>query len=282
MDGATGTEVERRGAQQLNHAWNGGAALSDPEIVRSVHKDYIMNGSELIITNTFANTLHALTDAGEGQKFEKYNSTGVKLAIESREAMNADHVCIAGGISYWTYTNRKPSLSNLESSVITQAQVMKDSGADLLILEMMIDIEQMMVTFNAAKTAALPIWVGLTCELNDNGNTCLRNGDSLQEALDTLIDKEPDAINIMHTEVADVLPALKILNASWNGPVGVYAHSGKMINQEWTFNNVLSPREYQEYAECWINQGINFIGGCCGINVDHIKMLNETINKQNY
>ena len=60
LDGATGTECERRGVPQLKHAWNGGAALSHPEILLDVHKDYIRSGSEIIITNTFANTKHAL------------------------------------------------------------------------------------------------------------------------------------------------------------------------------------------------------------------------------
>ena len=63
MDGATGTEVERRGVAQLNNAWNGGAALSDPDILRKVHEDYIQNGAQIIISNTFANAKHALIDA---------------------------------------------------------------------------------------------------------------------------------------------------------------------------------------------------------------------------
>ena len=140
MDGATGTEVERRGVAQLNNAWNGGAALSDPDILRAVHEDYIQNGAEIIISNTFANAKHALFDAGRGNDFEKLNSRSVQIAVEAREKTNAEHVCVAGGISYWTWTGKKPSLAELESTVTTQAQIMAESGADLLKLEMMIDI----------------------------------------------------------------------------------------------------------------------------------------------
>ena len=84
IDGATGTEAERRGVPQLKNAWNGGAALSHPEILIGVHKDYIKSGSEIIISNTFANTKHALEDAGLSNNFEKYNLEGVRLAIETR------------------------------------------------------------------------------------------------------------------------------------------------------------------------------------------------------
>nr|MCS5633698.1 homocysteine S-methyltransferase family protein [Candidatus Neomarinimicrobiota bacterium] len=58
IDGATGTEVERRGVPQLKNAWNGGAALSHPDIVRQVHQDYINLGAEIVISNTFSTNKH--------------------------------------------------------------------------------------------------------------------------------------------------------------------------------------------------------------------------------
>lgn len=279
MDGATGTEVERRGVAQLNNAWNGGAALSDPDILRAVHEDYIQNGAEIIISNTFANAKHALLDAGRGNDFEKLNSRSVQIAIEAREKTNAEHVCVAGGISYWTWTGKKPSLADLESTVTTQAQIMAESGADLLMLEMMIDIEQMMATYYAAKSSGLPIWIGLTCVSNQQGKICLRDGDPLEQALVLLTDDKPDVINIMHTDVSHVAQALECLKSTWHEPIGVYAHSGKTINGKWTFNDVLSPAEYQQHAKSWMDFGVKFIGGCCGISTKHLALLNETLIK---
>ena len=279
MDGATGTEVERRGVDQLTNAWNGGAALSDPDILRTVHEDYIQNGAEIIISNTFANAKHALTDAGQENNFEKLNSRAVQIAVEARENTRADYVCVAGGISYWTWTDNKPSLSDLKETVITQAQIMAENGADLLMLEMMIDIQQMMVTYEAAKSAGLPIWVGLTCEPDEQGKICLRDGDTLEQALVSLTNDEPDVINIMHTDVSHVIPALNHLKTAWRNPIGVYAHSGKTKNGKWTFNDILSPAEYQQHAKSWIDKGVKFIGGCCGINAEHLRLLNQTLIK---
>ena len=54
LDGATGTECERRGVPQVVNTWNSGAALSHPEIVRSIHEEYIECGAEIIITNKFS------------------------------------------------------------------------------------------------------------------------------------------------------------------------------------------------------------------------------------
>ncbi|MCS5591086.1 MAG: homocysteine S-methyltransferase family protein [Gammaproteobacteria bacterium] len=88
IDGATGTEVERRGVPQLKNAWNGGGALSHPGIVRKIHQDYISRGAEVIISNTFATTKHALADARQEANFETLNKRGVELAIEAREPLN--------------------------------------------------------------------------------------------------------------------------------------------------------------------------------------------------
>ena len=156
---------------------------------------------------------------------------------------------------------------------------MAESGADLLMLEMMIDIEQMMVTYEAAKSSGLPIWLGLACNLNFQGEVCLLGGDSLEQALVSLPNDKPDVINVMHTEVSHVIPALHCLKSVWHKPVGVYAHSGKTINGKWTFNDVISPMDYYQHALSWIDQGVKFIGGCCGVNVKHISLLNEKLIK---
>ena len=82
IDGATGTEIERRGVPQLDNAWNGGGALSHPDILREVHREYIRHGAEVVISNTFATHYHALEDAGVEDRFEDYNRRGVELAID--------------------------------------------------------------------------------------------------------------------------------------------------------------------------------------------------------
>ena len=277
MDGATGTEIERRGVAQLANAWNGGGAMSDPDIVMAVHEEYISKGAEIIISNTFANAKHALRDAGREIDFEQLNHRGVRLAIEAREKSGFADVAVAGGVSYWTFTGKKPSLSELSDSVTLQCRIMREAGADFLILEMMVDIDQMLVTLDAANKSQLPIWIGLSCKPNIYGEMCLRDGDSLETAIKLVSERNPEVINIMHTDVHDVLPALDTLKSLWGGPIGVYAHSGKMIGTQWTFDNVISPKIYRDFAEKWMGCGVKFIGGCCGINANHIGLLSKTI-----
>ena len=63
IDGATGSEVERRGATRLEHTWSGGGTLTHPDMVREIHEDYIRIGANIIISNTFGTSRHILQDA---------------------------------------------------------------------------------------------------------------------------------------------------------------------------------------------------------------------------
>jgi len=277
IDGATGTEVERRGVPQDKNAWNGGAALSHPDIVRQIHQDYINLGAEIVISNTFSTNKHALSDAELGHDFEALNERAVKLAVEAREHLNKDNVLVAGGISYWNWTDNKPSLDELNDSITQQAKIMAHAGADLIMLEMMANIEQMMTTLKAAQASELPVWVGLSCEPDQSRKMCLLDGDSLEDTIHELKSYYPDVINIMHTEVDYIDQCLDILQNEWDGYTGVYAHSGKSIDGDWTFDNIISAEKYCAYSSKWKKRGINFIGGCCGVHTDHIDMMHREL-----
>ena len=274
IDGATGTELERRGVPQIPNAWNGGGALSHPEILEEIHKEYIELGARIIITNTFATGKHTLEDANQIHNFEKLNSQGVLIAKKACKEVNKNSL-IAGGISYWTFTKNKPSLEILRSNVKEQALIFKNNGVNLLILEMMEDIERMMVTLEGAKNANLPIWVGLSCKKDSSGKVVLLSGDPLEKAIDNLNNKNVDLINIMHTEIPLINPCLDILQNKWKGLIGVYAHSGVMEKTKWTFEEVISPEQYSKYVKEWIERGINKVEGCCTITTEHIRYLSE-------
>ena len=111
IDGATGTEAERRGVPQLDNAWNGGGALSHPDIVRQVHLDYLVAGAEMIISNSFATHFHALEAAGEEERFEAYNRQAVELAVEARAEAGRE-----GCLLYTSPSPRDLSTSRMPSS----------------------------------------------------------------------------------------------------------------------------------------------------------------------
>ncbi len=100
LDGAMGTELERRGAPMDGVAWSAAATGSHPHLVREAHEDYIRAGADVIITNTFAASRHVLEAAGLGEEVGALNRRAVALAREARERAAGDApVAIAGSIS---------------------------------------------------------------------------------------------------------------------------------------------------------------------------------------
>ena len=231
----------------------------------------------MIISNTFATCKHTLEDAEEVGNFRELNSSAIKVAKASCSEMGKENVLVAGGISYWSFTGKHPDLGQLKTNISEQAHILRDAGADLLILEMMVDIDRMLVTLEASLESKLPVWVGLSCKKNEKNNMCLLNGEPLDSAVKCLTGRGIDVLNIMHTDVNDVKECLAVVSSEWSGLKGVYAHSGKMIGSEWTFNNVLSKEEYLIFVSEWMKKGINLIGGCCGITTEHMRFIAQKL-----
>jgi S-methylmethionine-dependent homocysteine/selenocysteine methylase len=102
--------------------------------------------------------------------------------------------------------------------------------------------------------------------------TLLRGG-LLAEALEAIEGRNVPLVSIMHTEVEHIDACLDIVADRWSGPVGVYAHSTRWHDDGRLFESTVSPEDYAAHAKSWLERGVQVIGGCCGLGVDHIKAL---------
>ena len=231
-DGATGTEAERRGIR----SWKmpGMAAARSADIIRQIHLDYLDAGAEVVISNSFATHLHALADAGEADRFDDYNRRAVELAVEARDGSDAPGALVGAGMSYWSWTDNPPPAAEMRRAATRQADVMAAAGADVIMLEMMVDLPNLEIMLDAVSGVGLPVWAGLTCRPGDGGVIALRRGGSLSDAVRLLDAHGVDLVNIMHTEVEDISASVAAISELWLGPIGVYAHSSTEIDKQWS------------------------------------------------
>lgn len=276
MDGATGTEIERLGVEPVQYAWSSTGALNGPDIVRSVHASYLEIGAQIVISNTFSTSWQALVNANMSEHFESLNRTGVELACEAISQTGANAL-VAGGISHDHFTGTAPTMDTLDRTVTRQAEIMRDAGASLLILEMMVDIDKTLTLLRAAQRSGLPVWVGFSTSIDPDGSVILNNGLPLAEGINAVAEHNIDLISIMHTEVAHIHTSLQVLNEHWSGHVGVYAHSGRWEDPNWFYDGVISEKDYAAYASEWLDAGVQAIGGCCGIGPGHILALRNLL-----
>jgi len=283
LDGATGTELQRRGVPMHGFAWSAAALDTQPETVRAVHEDYIRAGADAIITNTYSTARHVLEPAGLGDRARALNERAVALAQEAREIAAASRgVAIAGSIS--SFRVSVTPVEQLEASYREQAEVLAEAGVDLIALEMMGSPERAAPAIRAAVATGLPIWVGFSCLLDDDGVVRFFDGgpftDGLAEELALLAGLPPGEVAaiVMHTLTEDTAPALEILLRHWPGPLGAYAHSGTWVDPEWRFDHQISPEDYLGAAQQWVEMGARIVGGCCAIGPEYIRLLKERLS----
>jgi len=280
IDGATGTELQRRGVPMDEVAWSGAAVLSHPNIVRAVHEDYMRAGAEVIIANTFGSTRQMLEPAGFGEHVETVNRRAVELALEARENVGDPSVAVAGSISAMppgfdreAYFSPEAELASYREAIGIQAE----AGADLIALEMMEDTEHAALAMQAAVESKLPVWLGVSCKQTDDGRIIGfgREDTTLAKVLDVLVPMGPSVVNIMHTNAHVIPAALAILRERWDGPTGVYPESGYFTKPNWNFVDVIPPDELVDEAKSWLESGVRLLGGCCGTGPEHVSALKQ-------
>jgi S-methylmethionine-dependent homocysteine/selenocysteine methylase len=279
LDGAMGTELERRGVPMHRVAWSAAALRTHPGIVRQVHEDYIAAGAEVITANSFGTSRHVLEPAGMGDAVAELNRSAVALARQARDrAAAARPVWVAGSISSFIAEadlRNRPTPDAARRSYSEQAELLAEAGADLLLLEMMRDVDYSRLAVECAVATGLPVWIGFTCRRNEDGEIVLRGRDvevPLADAVGLVSEPGGSLLAIMHSELDTVAPALDILAQRWSGPLGAYPHSGDFVMPNWLFDDIVAPDDFAEAAAAWAGR-LCVLGGCCGIGPDHIREL---------
>lgn len=280
IDGGMGSELEKSGVPMDSQVWSATAMLSDPDAVRRVHEEYIQAGAEVIITNTFSSARHMLEPAGLGDRVEELNTLAVNLARQARDNVANHPVAIAGSVCEWVSSDESAwqSMDAVAASAGEQARLLAESGADMIALEMCGQQDLSCLVIEAILGAGLPLWIGVSAQSHSgkDGLSVFDYPDRDFEQLVKRVTQYPAMlVNIMHTPIPDVLPALEVVRHYWDGPVGVYPESGYFAMPNWQFVDIVSPDDLVSETQKWIDRGVRLIGGCCGIGPEHIQTLTE-------
>jgi len=281
IDGATGTELERRGVPMDANAWCGLANKTHPEEVRKLHADYIRAGADVVTANTFGTAPHVLSTTDSRNEIGAINRAAIQLAQQAREEAADRPVWIAGSLS------PMPALSSIvlptdkeaQQSYLELAETLAEAGAELLICEMMTHAQNARLVVEAAHSVELPVWIGFSAETNDAGDVLPwgqqqfgLDGD-FNNTLDEIVPLGADVMGIMHTSVPNTARVLEMLKELWTGPLLAYPDSGLWEPPNWHYENIVSPDEFVSNALQWVDAGVQILGGCCGLGVDHIRAL---------
>ncbi len=276
MDGATGTELQRRGIRMDPEAWCGTAALQNAAALEAVHRDYLAAGARLITANTFATSRVVLNAAGLGARFDEIN----RVTLDAARVAAADYpgAVVAGSLSHMI-PDPAPAPAAFAESCEELASTLKQAGCDVILLEMMFAPERMEAAFAAAIRTGLPVWAGFSVRRGKSGGStevlsfAQTRDIPFAEILAILKDQPVDAAGIMHSEPEVTGDALAMLRGAFDGPLTAYPDSGHMTDHNWHFDQVIAPAQLHDYAVGWIDRGAQVLGGCCGLGVAHVAAL---------
>jgi methionine synthase I (cobalamin-dependent) len=284
LDGATGTELQRRGAAMDPAAWCAPATLHADRLLTEIHADYIDAGADVITANTFASSRLMLSGAGLAERTDEINRRAVAAALRARDTHERSaQVVVAGSLSHMmpmaagtaTLDPRTvPSDSQIRDAFNEQAQILASAGCELIILEMMHYPSRARIALDAAVASGLPVWFGLSARRGRAGGAISYY--KLEELpLDEIASLIPptgiDAAGAMHTGAELIEDALSAVRKHFNGPLMVYPDSGFFEMPHWRFVDVITPERFERFCRDCLRSGVQIIGGCCGLSVEHVR-----------
>ncbi len=292
LDGATGTELQRRGVDTTLPLWSARALLEARDALCTIHADYVAAGADIITTNTFRTHRRTLTRAGLGERTHELTQLAVQIARKTAQQA-AHRVLVAGSISPLEDCY-SPELVPPDGELwIEHAEMARDlaqAGCDMLLVETMNSIREAVIAVRCAGATGLPVCVSFVAGLNGlppdqieramtaerSAVLTLLSGESITNAVQAVRRWRPAVILINCVPLTDIDRAFGELRAAHHGPIGLYANVGHADDQSgWALTDDTQPAAYAQHARQWLCHGAAIIGGCCGTTPDHIAALKD-------
>ncbi len=275
-DGAMGTMLYSRGIF-INRCFDE-LNTREPQIVRAIHEEYLQAGSEVIETNTYGANAFRLEHFGLGDKVHDFNVAGAGLARQAVDAIRekqGSEAFVAGavgslGVRLAPLGTTTPEAA--QEAFAEQVRALAEGGADLIMIETMMAVDEAEAAVMASRHAApnLPVLVMVT--VDEDGN-CL-DGTSPQAAVQRLEAAGASALGCnCSSGPAGVLRVIEAMRPVTKLPLMAMPNAGMPRNVEGRNIYLTSPEYMASFARKFVKAGATWVGGCCGTTPDHIRAM---------
>lgn len=275
LDGATGSNLRKAGMPVgiCTELW----ALEHPEVIKKLQNAYVEAGSQIIYAPTFSANRLSLSMHGLEERLEELNT---KLIALSKEA--------AGGRAYvagdMTTTGKmleprgEISYQELYEVYKEQAKVLADAGADLIVAETMLAVDETIVLLDAVQAVCdLPVMCSLTLEAD---GSAIYGGNAV-EMVETLQEFGASAVGLNCSVGPDQLEAVVgSMKAAANVPIIAKPNAGMpVIDEKGNAHYNMDAAHFADSMKKLVERGAGIIGGCCGTDPEYIRAVARMLGR---
>ena len=270
FDGAMGTMLQSRGLKLREIPEI--LSLTQPELIRSVHREYLNAGADFITANTFGANRFKL--ANSGHSVSEIITAGLTLVREITQGTSAITVLDIGSTGRVMYPSGDASFDEIYDAVAEMVIAGKNL-ADVILLETFTDLHELKAAVLAAReNSELPVFATMSFE--ESGRTFF--GASVEAMTATLEGLGIDALGVnCSLGPAQLLPIVERLCKCSHIPVMVQPNAGLPVMRDGVSHYDVTPDEFAEISVKFAEFGVNILGGCCGTTPQHIALMKRAV-----
>ncbi len=273
-DGAMGSMLYGRGIF-INRCYDE-LNVSQPELVKAVHTEYLQAGAQVIETNTFGANRVRLERYGLEERVREINLAGVTLArecvrqMQEKQASEAFVAGAMGPLGVRIEPGGRVSAEEAAEAFGEQARALADGGADLLVIETLMSLAEAETAIRAGKATGLPVIAMVTV---DDAGKCL-DGSSAEDAARLMGEWGADAVGCNCSDgPGTVLAVIERMRGATTLPLAAMPNAGNPRVIDGRHFYLTSPEYLASFARKFVKAGATFVGGCCGTTPQHIRAV---------
>ena len=272
FDGAMGTVIYEKGVfinacfDELN--------LSRPDLIKSIHREYIDSGADVILTNTFGANKFKLEKFGLGNKVYDINNTGAKIARE----VAGENIYVLGSVGPCLNKGASITVENidkLKENYEEQIKGLSDGGIDGIILETYHNLEEIDLVSDIVKKFNLPLIASLACRKEKETLSGLNIKDAVKH-LEQNDNIDAVGMNCIVGPHAMLSLLEDVINLT-SKPFIVEPNAGHPQNVDGRMIYMSTPEYFTTYSQNYIRLGARGVGGCCGTTPKHIAEMAKCV-----
>ena len=283
MDGATGSELDRRGVDVSMPLWSARAMDEAPDVLGEVHQEYLEAGADAIITNTFRTHQRSLAKAGLGNDAERLTRAAVDIAREACRKVKPEAL-VFGGIApledcYQPGLAPDSEACHREHGLIAEHLVR--AGVDLVLLETMCSAREATAAAHAVSSCAPGRWGISFCLDSGPLPGVLLDGTPLEEIIGHFDDARFIGVNCVGAAgMSEQVRHLREMLGNERA-IAAYANVGHADHEGgWVNTDAVDPDCYAELAMSWVEAGADIVGGCCGTRPATIRAMSNRLRNE--